>query len=76
MDRSQKPLLKIVDNESLKKIKETTIKTGVTYQTVEPQKHRVNVANKEIQTLKTHFIVGLFCWKDPITSLILTVFIP
>ena len=35
------------------------MQTGANYQLVEPQNHRVNAAERAIQTFKHHFIAGL-----------------
>lgn len=53
------PKLHILDNEFSTIIKEAFDKYTVKYQTVAPYKHRVNAAERAIQTFKDHFIAGL-----------------
>ena len=56
--------LNIMDNEASLAVKQQIIKTGATYQLVEPHNHKVNAAERAIQTFKHHFIAGL-CSTDP-----------
>ena len=59
-----KPRLNVMDNECSKAIKTFILSTGAAIQLVEPDNHRVNAAERAIQTFKNHFIAGL-CTVDP-----------
>ena len=48
-----------LDNEFNSIFQEAFDKYRVRYQTVEPYKHRVNAAERAIQTFKAHFKPGL-----------------
>ena len=60
IEKNFKPKLHVMDNECPKVIK-TFIENenNVTLQFVEPHKHRVNAAERSIQTFKNHFVYGL-----------------
>ena len=50
------PLRQILDNEISEEYKEEIRHTGMTYQLVPPDDHRRNLAEREIQTWKNHFV--------------------
>lgn len=54
-----KPRWQIFDNEASAVYKEAVTTSGMTYQLVPPDDHRHNIAEKEIQTWKYHFIAVL-----------------
>jgi hypothetical protein len=57
------PQLNITDNQAVTALKEYLQKEQCEWQFVEPNNHRVNAAERAIQTFKTHFISGL-CTTD------------
>ncbi|KAL7529888.1 hypothetical protein ACHAWF_004298, partial [Thalassiosira exigua] len=59
--RGFKPKLNILDNECSKLLQEYIESERVRIQMVEPDNHRVNAAERLIQTVKNHFVAGLSC---------------
>ena len=57
--RGFKPSFNIIDNVASKAIKEYLEEEDIQMQAVEPHNHRVNAAERAIQTFKNHFIAGL-----------------
>ena len=55
----RKPKLNVTDNEYSKAIQNYIMSQNVDWQLVEPVTHRVDAAEKSIQTLKNDFIVEL-----------------
>ena len=53
------PKIFIMDNEASANLKSTMSLAKYTYQLVPPENHRVNAAERAIQTWKNHFIAGL-----------------
>jgi len=53
------PFLHVLDNKFSSVLQEAFDKYRVRYQTVAPYKHRVNAAERAIQTCKAHFKSGL-----------------
>ena len=62
-NKGHKPKFNVTDNQAAKPIKEYLAKEDCKWQFVEPSNHRVNVAERAIQTFKSHFIRGL-CYMD------------
>ena len=58
-NRGHKPKLNIMDNEASKAVQNYIKRQNVAWQLVEPHNHRVNAAERAIQTFKNHFIAGL-----------------
>jgi hypothetical protein len=58
-----KPQLNITDNQAVAALKDYLAKEQCAWQFVEPNNHRVNAAERAIQTFKNHFISGL-CTTD------------
>ena len=58
-DRGFKPQFNVTDNKCSKAIKDFLKQQQATIQIVEPDNHRVNAAERAIQTFKNHFIAGL-----------------
>ena len=54
-----KPKMHVLDNECSAEFKKAIFKNGMKYQLVPPNDHRRNVAEKEIQAFKDHFIAML-----------------
>ena len=54
-----KPKMNITDNECSKAVQAYIASQDVDWQLVEPNNHRVNAAERAIQTFKNHFIAGL-----------------
>ena len=54
-----KPKLNITDNECSKAVQQYIQSQDCDWQLVEPNNHRVNAAERAIQTFKCHFIAGL-----------------
>jgi hypothetical protein len=54
-----KPRFNVSDNKCSKTIKRYIREQNATIQLVEPDNHRVNAAERAIQTFKNHFIAGL-----------------
>ena len=61
--KGQKPMFNILDNQDSTAIKAFLEENNSKYQFVEPHNHRVNAAEREIQTFKVHFITVL-CTTD------------
>ncbi|KAL7527155.1 hypothetical protein ACHAWF_008701, partial [Thalassiosira exigua] len=59
--RGYKPRLNVMDNECSKTLRDYIEGEKVKIQLVEPDNHRVNAAERAIQTFKNHFIAGLSC---------------
>ena len=55
----KKPKVNVMDNQATKAIKATLTPQQVTLQLVEPHNHRVNAAERAIQTFKNRFIGAL-----------------
>ncbi|NCG02080.1 MAG: hypothetical protein GWP22_01255, partial [Actinomycetales bacterium] len=62
-DKGFKPTFNVLDNQASKAIKSFLEEQNSKYQFVEPYNHRVNAAERAIQTFKNHFISGL-CTTD------------
>ena len=62
-DKGHKPTFNITDNQCTKSIKAFLQKENCKWQFVELTNHRVNAAERAIQTFKNHFIIGL-CSTD------------
>ena len=54
-----KPQLNVMDNECSKAVQQYINSEKINIQLVEPHDHRVNAAERAIQTFKHHFIAGL-----------------
>jgi len=63
-DKGHRPTFNISDNQASKPIKEFLKKENCRWQFVEPTNHRVNAAERAIQTFKNHFISGLCSTDD------------
>ena len=61
--RRFEPCLHIMDNECSKTIQDFIARNKTSLQLVEPHQHRVNAAERAIQTFKNHFVAGL-CTVD------------
>ena len=57
------PQLNITDNQAVAALKDYLHKEECEWQFVEPKNHRVNAAERAIQTFKNHFFSGL-CTTD------------
>ncbi len=57
--KSSKPKLNVMDNEATKHIKQFFTEEECKLQFVEPHNHRVNTAERAIQTFKDAFISAL-----------------
>ena len=53
------PAHQVLDNEASAAYKQEIIESGMTYQLVPPDNNRCNIAEKDIQTLKDHFVAVL-----------------
>ena len=62
-EKGFKPEFNVTDNQAAKSIKQYLKSQDCKYQFVEPSNHRVNAAERAIQTYKNHFISGL-CSTD------------
>jgi hypothetical protein len=62
-EKGYKPSFNVTDNQAATPIKAYLKKEETKYQFVEPSNHRVNAAERAIQTFKNHFISGL-CSTD------------
>lgn len=62
-ERGFKPSFNVTDNQSTRPIKAYLKTEDAKWQFVEPSNHRVNAAERVIQTFKNHFISGL-CSMD------------
>ena len=62
--RGFKPKLHILDNECSKILEKFILSNDSKCQFVKADNHRVNAAERAIQTFKNHFIAGL-CTIDP-----------
>ena len=58
--RGLKPRLQRLDNETSQLIQEFMKQENIQYQLTPAGSHRRNIAGKTIQTVKNHFIAGLF----------------
>ena len=63
-DKGYKPVFNVTDNQAAAPIKAFMQQQNGTAQFVEPNNHRINAAERAIQTFKNHFISGL-CTTDP-----------
>ena len=61
--KGYKPTFNVTDNQATTPIKAYLKEAGCRWQLVEPINHRVNAAERAIQTFKNHFISGL-CSTD------------
>ena len=59
IEKGYKPAFNITDNQGTTLIKDLHKTKGCKWQFVEPSNHRVNAAERAIQTYKDHFISGL-----------------
>jgi hypothetical protein len=57
--KGYKPKVNVMDNQATKHIKKFLTKKGCQLQLVEPHNHRVNAAERAIQTFKDAFIAAL-----------------
>ena len=62
-DKGYKPAFNVTDNQATIPIKKFLKSQNCTWQFVEPHNHRVNAAERAIQTWKSHLISGL-CTTD------------
>jgi hypothetical protein len=62
-DKGYKTTLNVTDNQAANSIKKYLKRKKCRWQFVEPSNHRVNAAERAIQTFKNHFISGL-CLTD------------
>ena len=67
-ERNFKPKLHVMDNEISKDIEQYITDQKTKIQFVEPHQHRVNAAERAIQTYKNHLVSGL-CTVDPLFPL-------
>jgi hypothetical protein len=58
-EKGYKPEVNVMDNQATKHIKKFLTEKGCTLQLVEPHNHRVNAAERAIQTFKDAFITAL-----------------
>ena len=58
-EKGYTPTLNVTDNQATKPIKAFLKKEGCKWQFVELNNHRINAAERAIQTYKNHFISGL-----------------
>ena len=82
-DRGHHVDIQILENEVSAEFKKTILKYwGASYQLVPPNIHRINVAEREIQTFKAHFLevlVGVdpdfpkFMWDNMLVQTELTI---
>merc|ERR1712155_1291 len=63
-NKGHRPTFNVADNQAAKPIKEFLQKENCRWQFVEPTNHRVNAAERAIQTFKNHFISGLCSTDD------------
>jgi hypothetical protein len=63
-NKGYQPVFNVTDNQAATPIKSYMEQHNGTVQLVEPNNHRVNAAERAIQTFKNHFISGL-CTTDP-----------
>ena len=61
--KGYKPTFNVTDNQATTPLKAYLKKEDCKWQFVEPTNHRVNAAERAIQTFKNHFISGL-CTTD------------
>jgi hypothetical protein len=59
INKKHKPRLHVMDNECSNVVKNYLTEMDTTIQFVEAHQHRVNAAERAIQTFKNHFIAGL-----------------
>ena len=62
-EKGHKPTFNVTDNQAVTPLKKKLRSKNCRWQFVEPANHRVNAAERAIQTLKNHFISGL-CSTD------------
>jgi hypothetical protein len=62
-DKGFKPRFNVLDNEASSAITKYLNTEGIKWQFVPPNEHRVNAAERAIQTFKNHFVAGL-CTTD------------
>ena len=55
-DKGHKPTFNVTDNQAKNPVKDFLRKEDCDWQFVEPTNHRVNAAERDIQTFKTQFI--------------------
>ena len=60
--RGFKPILNIIDNVASKAVQAYLEAENVSIQLVEPHNHRLNAAERTIQTFQNHLISGLSTW--------------
>ena len=58
-EKGHRPTFNVSDNQAAKPIKQFLQKENCKWQFVDPMNHRVNAAERAIQTYKNHFISGL-----------------
>jgi uncharacterized protein YgfB (UPF0149 family) len=58
-DRGFKPKLNVMDNQCSRAVQTYIKSTGAGIQLVNPDDHRVNAAERAIQTWKNHWIAGM-----------------
>jgi hypothetical protein len=58
-EKGYKPKVNVMDNQATKYIKQFLTKKGCKLRLVEPHNHRVNAAERAIQTFKGAFIAAL-----------------
>ena len=63
-EKGFKPQFNVTDNQAANSIKRYLTQQKCKWQFVKPTNHRVNAAERAIQTYKNHFISGL-CSTDP-----------
>ena len=63
-DKGHRPTFNVSDNQASAPIKKFLQKENCRWQFVEPTNHRVNAAERAIQTFKNHFISGLCSTDD------------
>jgi hypothetical protein len=68
--RGFKPVLNIIDNVASKAIQAHLEANNIKIQLVEPHNHRVNAAERAIQTFKNHMIAGLSTCDSQFPSLL------
>jgi hypothetical protein len=68
--RGFKPVLNIIDNVASKTIQTYLADNAIKIQLVEPHNHRVNAAERAIQTFKNHMIAGLSTCDEQFPSLL------
>ena len=74
--RGSKPILNIIDNVASKAVQAYVEADKVNIKLVEPHNHRVNVAERAIQTFNNHLIAGLSTCNDSFPSLLWNKIVP